>query len=207
MEIRIERIVSDNKEFPMKINRLALLCVALVSALALGACSGGPMAYASPVSPTTSESVAITSFARTPSGFDALGYNYKASLFNGLADGVDGILDGKYYGNPFFANDHLVYNWNDEYDRGMKTNWSDPAGYAGAWTSNQWNGQVPGGSGVLWHYKIIWVGGNCGPNGTPLPDGGMCLNAFFEALSSQGSINNEHFFQAHAVANGYGRKK
>jgi len=30
-----------------------------------------------------------------------------------------------------------------------------------AWTSNEWNGKLSGGSGEVWHYKIVWLGRNC----------------------------------------------
>src|SRR5665811_1771876 len=74
-------------------------------------------------------------------GFDELGYNEQARVFNGPADGVDGILDGMVWGDPTYANDHLVMKWNAEWDRGNAENWSQPP-YA-AWEDNEWNGKVP----------------------------------------------------------------
>jgi len=40
-------------------------------------------------------------------GFDEFGYNYQARIFVGSADGVDRLLDGKVWGDPTYANDHL----------------------------------------------------------------------------------------------------
>jgi hypothetical protein len=76
-------------------------------------------------------------------GFDALGFNDKARIFVGPADGADGALDGKYFGDPTFARDHLVMKWNAEWDRGVSEAWANPPYQA--WIDNEWNGQVPGG--------------------------------------------------------------
>ena len=91
-------------------------------------------------------------------GFDQFGYNYQARLFNGLADGVDKTLDGTVWGDPTYANDHLVMKWNAQWDACNAAGTDAAADCLGAWTDNEWNGNVPGGSGVTDHYKIIWVG-------------------------------------------------
>ena len=88
-------------------------------------------------------------------GFDEFGYNYQARVFVGPADGVDRILDGEVWGDPTYANDHLVMKWSK--------GWDDARFHGGewacdAWENNEWNGMVPGGSGEVWHYKIVWVG-------------------------------------------------
>jgi hypothetical protein len=49
-------------------------------------------------------------------GFDEFGYNYKARVFVGKADGVDRVLDGKVWGDPAYANDHLVMKWSKAWD-------------------------------------------------------------------------------------------
>jgi len=134
-------------------------------------------------------------------GFNEFGYNYQARIFNGPADGVDKILDGKVWGDPTYANDHLVMKWNDEWDRGNDEAWSNPP-YA-AWENNEWNGNVRGGSGEVWHYKIKWIGGS-GPNGETLPDGGYRIWGIFEVIMSQGTVANQHFWDAHATPAGYG---
>ncbi|MGB9673968.1 MAG: hypothetical protein ACPL3P_07500, partial [Anaerolineales bacterium] len=88
-------------------------------------------------------------------GFDEFGYNYTARIFVGQADGVDRVLDGQMWGDPTYASDHLVMKWSKA--------WAD-ARFNGApwtcdaWEDNEWNGAVPGGSGEVWHYKIVWVG-------------------------------------------------
>ena len=95
--------------------------------------------------------------------------------------------------------------WTRDWDRGNDEGWSDPNGYPDAWTSNQWNGQVTGGSGEVWQYKIVWIG-NCGADGTPLPDGGYCIWGQFEVLMSHGTVANQHFWDAHAIPAGYGSR-
>jgi hypothetical protein len=87
-------------------------------------------------------------------GFDEFGYNYQARVFVGKADGVDRVLDGKVWGDPTYANDLLVMKWSKAWDdaRFHGAKWTPDA-----WETNEWNGAVPGGSGEVWHYKIIWV--------------------------------------------------
>lgn len=133
-------------------------------------------------------------------GFDDLGYNRTARIFVGPADGVDGVLDGKIYGDPTYAADHLKLKWNAEWDRGNDEGWSNPP--YDAWEDNQWNGMKPGGSGETWHYKIKWVGA-CGGYGTPTGDGGYCIWGQFEVVSSHGTYLGEHFWDAHAIPTGY----
>jgi len=146
-------------------------------------------------------------------GFDEFGYNRGARIFQGPADGVDGTLDGTVWGDPTYANDLLKMKWNSEWDRGNEEGWSDPNGYD-AWLDNNWNGQVPGGSGEVWQYKIVWVGADNPPCGgddgevtalsvaTDYP--GYCIWGQFELIMSHGTVANEHFWDAHAVPNGYG---
>ncbi len=89
-------------------------------------------------------------------GFDQFGYNDQARIFNGtgsswcLAKGLSPNCIGIY------SLDKLVMKWNAEWDRGNAENWSN--GPYAAWTDNEWNGKVKGGSGAVWHYKIAWVG-------------------------------------------------
>lgn len=135
-------------------------------------------------------------------GFDELGYNRTARIFNGPADGVDGVLDGKANGYELYANDHLVMKWNAEWDRGNAEGWSNPP--YNAWINNEWNGQVPGGSGETWHYNIVWYG-PCGATGTPLPEGGYCLWGQFQMLLSHGTVDNGHIWDVLATPAGYGQ--
>lgn len=136
----------------------------------------------------------------TGNGFDELGYNRSARIFEGVADGVDGTLDGMAYSLALYANDHLKMKWNAEWDRGNAEGWT---GSYDAWLDNNWNGQVPNGSGEVWQYRIKWIG-SCGPDGTPLADGGYCIWGQFEVVLSHGTVANDHFWDAHAVPAGFG---
>lgn len=137
----------------------------------------------------------------TGKGFDELGYNRSARIFESAADGVDGTLDGKVYNLALYANDHLKMKWNAEWDRGNAEGWNN--GPYTAWLDNNWNGQVPNGSGEVWQYRIKWIG-SCGPDGTALSDGGYCIWGQFEVLLSHGTVDNEHFWDAHAIPAGFG---
>ena len=134
-------------------------------------------------------------------GFDDLGYNDGARVFVGAADGIDNVLDGKVWGDPTYANDHLVMKWNKEWDRGNLEGWANPP--YDAWTDNEWNGMNPDGSGETWHYKFVWVG-PCGAYGTPLPDGGYCIWNQFAVILSQGTFGGQHFWDVLANPAGYG---
>ena len=133
-------------------------------------------------------------------GFDQFGYNYTARLFNGIEDGADRNLDGTYWGDPTYANDKLVMKWSKAWDnaRFHGKPWSPDA-----WVDNEYNGKVPGGSGEVWHYKIVWVG----PELEDSPywrEGGEAIWGQFEVIFSQGTVANEHFWDIHASPNGYG---
>jgi len=139
-----------------------------------------------------------TAFA---TGFDEFGYNYNARIFVGRADGVDRVLDGKLWGDPTYANDLVVMKWNAEWDRGNAEDWKNPP-YA-AWTDNEWNGAVPGGSGEVWHYKIIWVGSEL-ENSPYWRDGGYPIWGQFEVIMDQGTFDAEHIWSTHAIPCSYG---
>src|SRR3989344_1465620 len=93
-------------------------------------------------------------------GFDQFGYNEKARVFTGPADGVDRNLDGTVWGDSTYAKDKLVMKWTAGRDRGKADGWSNPP-YNDAWLDNEWNG-MNGGSASVWHYKIKWVEPPCG---------------------------------------------
>ncbi len=136
------------------------------------------------------------------SAFDEFGYNYQAMVFVGKADGVDRNLDGTVWGDATYANDHLVMKWskawNDSRFHGVP--WTPEA-----WETNEWNGAIPGGSGEVWHYKIVWFGNPSGlPEGTYLADGGYVLWTEFEVLMDQGISDGLHSFLALAKPNGFG---
>ena len=147
--------------------------------------------------------------AANTNGFDQFGYNYKARIFVGKADGVDRVLDGMVWGDPTYANDHLVMKWNEAWDLCNDNGNNDPAFCLGAWTSNEWNGNVKDGSGEVWHYKIIWVGSDVS-DGSDVThsqywrDGGYLIWGNYEVIMSHGTVANEHFWDAHAHPTGYG---
>lgn len=184
----------------MRRNLLAVM--AILAIFSVMACN--KVNSMTPMSPNMTGSTATFGSEAAGNGFDELGYNRTARIFNGLADGVDGILDGKYYGSVSpYAFDKLKMKWNAEWDRGNAEGWSDPNGYE-AHLDNQWNGKVSSeGSGEIWHYKIKWIG-KCGTTGAATGDGGYCIWGQFEVLMSHGSVANEHFWDAHAIPTGYG---
>jgi hypothetical protein len=136
-------------------------------------------------------------------GFDEFGYNYQARVFVGKADGVDRVLDGTVWGDKTYAKDLLVVKWNAEWDRGNDEGWTK--GPYSAWCDNEWNGAVPGGSGEVWHYKIIWVGPTGLEDGTPMDNGGYAIWGQFEVILDHGTTaDHVHEFFAHAIPTGYG---
>jgi len=137
-------------------------------------------------------------------GFDQFGYNYGARIFVGLADGVDRILDGKVWGDPTYANDHLVMKWNAQWDN-CNTAGDDSVGAClGAWTTNEWNGRAPDGSDSTDHYKMIWVGAG-GVSSTYWVAGGYSVWGSYEVIMDQGlDSSNAHSWWAFATPNGLG---
>ena len=137
-------------------------------------------------------------------GFDQFGYNEVANIFSGKADGVDRNLDGMVWGDATYANDLLVMKWNETWDE-CNANGYDTAAYcAGAWTTNEWNGAVTGGSGEVWHYKIIWVGSE-GLNSAYWVPGGYPVWGNYEVVMDQGITKGAgHTWFAHGIPNGLG---
>jgi len=72
-----------------------------------------------------------------------------------------------------------------------------------AWETNEWNGMVPGGSGEVWHYKVIWVGTDL-DNSPYWREGGYPIWGQFEVIMDQGTVPNEHFWYTLATPNGFG---
>lgn len=149
--------------------------------------------------------LALLAFTTVPAlandrGFDEFGYNYQARIFVGPADGVDRVLDGKVWGDPTYANDHLVMKWSKAWDNAR---FHGGVWTCDAWEDNEWNGMVPGGSGETWHYKIVWVGSEL-ENSPCWREGGYPIWGAFEVIFSHGTVANEHFWDAHAIPAGYG---
>lgn len=138
-----------------------------------------------------------------PAGFDDFGYNYRARVFVGSADGVDRVLDGTVWGDSTYANDHLVMKWSKGWDdaRFHGASWGPDA-----YEDNEWSGMNPDGSQSVWHYKIIWVG----PELQASPywrKGGYPIWGQFEVIMSHGSdplFGEGHIWETRAIPNGYG---
>jgi len=122
-------------------------------------------------------------------GFDEAGYNDKARIFNGIADGIDHVLDGCIASNNIKdcsrndVNDHWIIKWNKEWERGTNENWSN--GPYDAWQQRELNGMVPGGSQTTEHTKIIWVG-ITGADSPYWQEGGSLWKDQFEIVFLQG---------------------
>ncbi|MCJ7805838.1 hypothetical protein MUP46_04335 [Patescibacteria group bacterium] len=138
-------------------------------------------------------------------GFDEFGYNRTARNFVGTGsswcdehgDAIDCL--------GIYSPDKLVMKWNAEWDRGNAEGWTDPNGYR-AWVNNEWNGKVDGGSGAVWHYKIVWVGDYVA-NPSLIPEGGYGIWGQFATIMDQGtdpSFGPGHMWFAHANPTGYG---
>lgn len=133
-------------------------------------------------------------------GFDQFGYNYQARIFTGVADGVDRSLDNAVWGDPKYAKDRLVMKWSKTWD---DARFNGALWTSDAWEDNEWNGKVPGGSGEVWHYKIVWVG-KALENSPYWRPGGYAIWGEFEVIFSQGTVANQHFWDTHAKPAGYG---
>ena len=137
-------------------------------------------------------------------GFDSFGYNYQARIFVGRADGVDRMIDGSVWGDPTYANDHLVMKWSKAWDdaRFNGAPWTPQA-----WVDNEWNGMLADGSKVSEHVKIVWVGPDLekSPYGRA---GGYPIWGEFEVIFDHytGADPTNHYWMAHAIPAGYGSK-
>lgn len=136
-------------------------------------------------------------------GFNQYGYNYGGRVFSGAADGVDKNLDGTVWGDPTYANDHLVMKWNSAWDACNANGYDNPAYCGGAWTTNEWNGMASNGSQTNWHYKIIWVG-SAGQASAYWVDGGYSVWGNYEVISDQGmdKTTHQHTVYAQGIPNG-----
>ena len=147
--------------------------------------------------------VAVSAFAA--GGFDQYGYNDTARIFNGTAS--NWCLAGGQAADcmGIYSNDKLVMKWNAQWDNCNDNGYADPKYCLGAWTNNEWNGNVPGGSGVTEHYKIIWVGPE-GQNSPYWVAGGYSVWGNYEVIMDQGTDTTGHVWYAHGIPNGYGVK-
>lgn len=142
-------------------------------------------------------------------GFSDTGYNLQANIFNGTGWSwcMDKVGDETWCTNYLgsYANDKIIMKWNDEWNRGNVEGWNNPP-YK-AWENNEWNGMFPGGSGAVWHYKIVWDAG-CADNGQPTAGGNAyCIWGQFATIMDQGvdpSYGPGHTWFAHGIPTGYG---
>lgn len=148
--------------------------------------------------------LALNGTAAAATGFNEYGYNYTARLFNGTGESwsLAKGLPADYLG--IYAPDKLVMKWNAEWDRGNAEGWSNPP-YA-AYEDNEWNGMKAGGSGAVWHYKIIWVGSEL-EDSDLWREGGYAIWGQFEVIMDQGkdpSYGPGHMWFSKAIPCGYG---
>lgn len=145
--------------------------------------------------------------ASAAGGFNQYGYNYGARIFSGPADGVDKNLDGKVWGDPAYAKDHLVMKWNAAWNACNANGYNNPTYCAGAWVTNQWNGMTPDGSQWTGHIKIIWVG-SAGTSSPYWVDGGYLIWGNYEVIFDQGMApGHVRYVWAFATPNGLGEIK
>lgn len=126
-------------------------------------------------------------------GFNQFGYNYAANVFVGTGSswcqgklGWDKSTCDAYM-TPF-QNDKLVMKWSKAWDAAVfgpdeiRENGDELPWTTDAWVDNEWNGQVPGGSGVSEHAKIIWIGSPANSTNPLWRDGGYAIWGAFEAI-------------------------
>lgn len=153
-------------------------------------------------------------------GFDQFGYNYGANVFVGTGSSW---CQGKFgLDKPTcdasmapFQNDKLVMKWSKAWDDavfgpdGIRENGDELPWATDAWVNNEWNGQVPGGSGISEIAKIIWVGPDP-ENSAYWRPGGYAIWGEFEVVmdhyicSSANALCPTDPWPAHAIPTGYG---
>ncbi len=122
-------------------------------------------------------------------------YSQAGNVFAGPASALGG-------GAPY-ANDHLVMKWNEQWNNCNANGYNNPTYCLGAMLDNEWNGNVPNGSGVVEHYKIIWVG-SAGVSSQYWRTGGYPIWNNYEVIMDQGTDTSVHTWYALATPNGYG---
>lgn len=153
-------------------------------------------------------------FGPNPSvnGFNEFGYNYTARNFVGTGSswcqgklGLNKDDCDAYMGA--YANDNLVMKWSKAWDdaRFHGAPWTPDA-----WVDNEWNGQVPNGSGVSEHVKVIWIGLPADSFNPLWRDGGSAIWGEFETIFDHYVCSPDNLlcptnpWQAKAVPAGYG---
>jgi hypothetical protein len=142
-------------------------------------------------------------------GFDEFGYNNSARVFVGTGSswcqgklGMSKTDCDDYMGA--YANDQLVMKWNAAWDACNDAGNNDVDACLGATLTNEWNGNVPGGSGETEHFKCIWVGSE-GESSPYYRDGGYVIWNNYEAIMDQGKYaDHTNWVAAHALPSGFG---
>lgn len=150
----------------------------------------------------------LAATASAGGGYDQYGYNNTARNFNGT--GSSWCLAGGQAADclGIYSADKLVMKWNAAWDACNAAGNDDATACAGAWTDNQWNGRN-GGSGQIWHYKIIWVG-SAGSASSYWLSGGYSVWGNYEVIMDQGqdpNVGAGHMWFTRATPNGYGAPK
>lgn len=138
-------------------------------------------------------------------GFDEFGYNRTARVFVGPASGWCLARSAPANCLGIYSNDHLVMKWNAEWDRGNAEGWAYPP-YA-AYLNNEWNGNVPGGSGWTEIFKTAWDQGCTSSGGALSSRGGPCIWGQFAVLMDQGTDpSGAHEWWTKVTPAGYGAR-
>lgn len=151
-------------------------------------------------------SLAVPTAAGAQGGFDQYGYNDTARVFVGT--GSNWCLAGGQAADclGIYSADQLVMKWNAAWDACNVAGNDDASACLGAWVDNEWNGKVDGGSGQVWHYKIIWVG-SAGESSPYWLAGGYSVWGNYEVIMDQGidpNVGPGHWWFARATPDGYG---
>ncbi|HET7573219.1 MAG TPA: hypothetical protein VFJ77_11195 [Gaiellaceae bacterium] len=101
-------------------------------------------------------------------GYDRYGYNYQGHEFNGTYDGVDRVLDGKYFGTSApWVSDSLQMKWSNDWLSNTDCNGDGlldrgAGGVSQGWETNHASGTYVDANGDTQRYedfaKIAWVG-------------------------------------------------
>lgn len=137
-------------------------------------------------------------------GFDQYGYNRCAHIFNGAWEGY--CTEPKRNAPPdcygVKRDTKLNMKWNEEWDRGNATGWSQ--GPYDAYLDNETKGYYVDGTPFSEHFKTRWDAGCVASSGTSSSNGGECIWGAFEVLMYQGKEDGFHFWWTKLTPAGYG---
>lgn len=156
---------------PRKGSPLKRISVLLVLLAAIAAALVALPVYASGNTCANIQSGTITDSAGNPLtvGFDQFGYNYQAHSYVGTYDGLDRVLDGKYYGQSGdWVNDKIDLKWSNDWLSNQDCNGDGKldrgtAGISLGWETNHIVGTYVDGNGVTQSYEDFVKIGYTGP--------------------------------------------